>query len=76
MNSTGMAAFQLPEHRPIQLHIYADNDSNYTGQRAAYTLANRLVVKDEFAQVFVQAPPTLGDYLDFLNGHATRRRES
>ena len=73
MNSTGMAGFRLPEHRPIQLHIYADNDSNYTGQRAAYTLANRLVVKEDFHQVFVQAPPTLGDYLDFLNGHATRR---
>jgi len=73
MNSSGLVSFQLPEARPIQLHIYADNDKNYAGQKAAYTLANRLATKDDFFQVFVQAPPVLGDYLDFLNGHATRR---
>jgi putative DNA primase/helicase len=73
MNSSGLASFQLPEVRPIQLHIYADNDKNYAGQKAAYTLANRLATKDDFFQVFVQAPMILGDYLDLLLGHATRR---
>jgi len=73
MNSSGLTSFQLPEVRPIQLHIYADNDKNYAGQKAAYMLANRLATKDDFWQVFVEAPPILGDYLDLLLGHATRR---
>ena len=73
MNSSGLASFKLPEPPPIQLHIYADADKNYAGQKAAYTLANRLATKEDFFQVFVEAPPILGDYLDFLNGHATRR---
>ncbi len=73
MNSTGLAGFILPEVRPIQLHVYADNDKNYAGQKAAYTLANRLATQEDFYQVFVQAPPILGDYLDLLCGHATRR---
>ena len=73
MNSSGLASFQLPAPPPRQLHIYADADKNYAGQKAAYNLANRLATKEDYFQVFVEAPPILGDYLDFLNAHATRR---
>ena len=75
MNATGLAGFLLPDPKPIQLHIYADNDPHYAGQRAAFNLANRLCMKDDFHSVFVEVPPILGDYLDLLNGHATRRSE-
>lgn len=47
------------------VNIYADNDYTYTGHRAAYTLANRLVVKNQLkAEVFVSKN---GDFLDDLN---------
>lgn len=30
-----------------QIRVYSDNDWNYTGQKAAYTLANRLAIKHD-----------------------------
>ena len=42
--------------------IFADNDANYTGQKAAYTLANRLC---RTHQVDVRVPDTVGaDFAD------------
>lgn len=40
--------------------VFADNDQNYTGQKAAYTLANRLVVKSKI-RVRVDVPIAADD---------------
>ncbi len=72
MNATGMEKFQLPDPPPLRLTIFADNDLNFTGLRAAYILANRLGVKDKFSNVFIEKPIVTGDFLDELNAHATR----
>ena len=72
MNATGMEKFQLPDPRPLMLTIYADNDLNFTGLKAAFVLANRLVVKDQFCNVFIEKPMITGDFLDQLNAYASR----
>lgn len=72
MNATGMEKFQLPDPRPLMLTIYADNDLNFTGLRAAFVLANRLVIKDQFFNVFIEKPMITGDFLDQMNAHASR----
>lgn len=47
--------------------IFGDNDKNYTGQKAAYDLANRLVIKNKIP-VSVEIPDIPGDdWLDVLN---------
>lgn len=63
MNSTCMERFIVPDEvRTVS--IFADNDKTYTGQRAAYSLANRLVVRNGInADVFI--PRAAGD--DFLD---------
>jgi len=72
MNATGMEKFQLPDPRPLRLTIFADNDLNFTGLKAAFVLANRLVVKDQFSNIFIEKPMGTGDFLDEMNAHATR----
>lgn len=48
------------------VNIYADNDYTYTGHKAAYMLANRLVVKNQLkVEVFISKN---GDFLDDLRG--------
>jgi len=74
MTATGMEKFILPDPRPIQLTIYADNDRNFTGLKAAFILANRLAIKDDFFNVFVERPMATGDFLDQLNGYVTREK--
>lgn len=47
--------------------IYADNDKNFTGQKAAYALANRLFLKNKLI-VYVEIPEMEGyDFLDEMN---------
>jgi putative DNA primase/helicase len=46
------------------VHIYADNDQNYTGQAAAYKLANRLSLAG--LKVLVCVPDMFGDWNDEL----------
>lgn len=67
ISTSGMKNWKVPEDAEIKrVSIFADRDDNFAGQRAAYELANRLVIKDGLAvEVFV--PKTLGDYLDVLN---------
>jgi putative DNA primase/helicase len=48
--------------------IYGDNDNNYTGQKAAYALANTMSVVRKI-EVEVRIPETTGhDWLDYLQG--------
>ena len=43
-NAQMMEKFEIPE-TVKELWIYADSDANYTGQKAAYTLANKAALK-------------------------------
>lgn len=56
------------------VHIFADNDASFTGQKSAYLLAHRLVVRNQMAgRVSVHVPPKAGmDWNDIL----LERRES
>lgn len=63
-NAVLLEGFEVPqgvEH----VCIFADNDANYTGQKAAYTLANKLHMKGIKAVVYV--PEVIGeDFNDVL----------
>ena len=62
-NATMMQSFNPPEG--VQdVMVYADNDANFTGQRAAYTLANRLAIAGYTVGVFV--PEKVGDFADVI----------
>jgi putative DNA primase/helicase len=65
LSAGGIKSFHPPEGLR-QLHIFADNDSNYVGQDAAYNLACRL--SRDGIKVEVHVPPdTDSDWLDVLN---------
>jgi putative DNA primase/helicase len=64
MNTNGIKSF-VPPGGTKEIGIFADNDSNYAGQAAAYELANKLCLKNY--QVSVYIPPTDGfDWMDEL----------
>lgn len=64
LNANNLEKLELPEHIKSVI-IYSDNDSNYTGQKAAFTLANRLELKG--VKVRVRIPKNVGeDFLDEL----------
>jgi putative DNA primase/helicase len=67
MSTAGLVKVRIPE-TVRRVLVYADNDENFAGQKAAYELANRLKVKDGFeGSVEVQICPMVGgDYLDAL----------
>lgn len=48
--------------------IGCDNDANFTGQKAAYTLANRLAVQDKREVVVAVAPRVGTDWNDYQKG--------
>ena len=51
------------------VHIFADNDANYVGQEAAYTLARRVSREGLAAEVHI--PPEVDtDWLDVLTGQS------
>ena len=56
----------VPPKGVRELIICGDNDRNFTGQKSAYLLANRLAVKNNFP-IEVRIPQTVGfDWLDVL----------
>lgn len=66
ISAGGMEAFDPPES-VTELHIYGDNDASYTGQKAAYDLAQKLA-KKRGIRVEVRIPPEPGtDWLDVFN---------
>ncbi len=64
LSATLLESF-IPPVWAKRVEIYSDNDDNYTGQKAAYTLANRLVVKDKIPAVVLVSKKK--DFLDDLN---------
>jgi putative DNA primase/helicase len=66
ISAHGMATISIPTN-VTTVHIFADNDSSYTGLAAAFKLANRLVVQEK-KDVKVFSPDGMGrDFLDVLN---------
>jgi len=61
--TTLMAKFKPPECVK-RLVIFGDNDSNYAGQVAAYTLASKMIVLNLAVDVRFPAPPA-HDFADF-----------
>jgi putative DNA primase/helicase len=59
-----METFKAPKGVEF-VTVFADNDSNYRGQAAAYTLANRLTTMQGRICV-VEMPREVGDYADVL----------
>ena len=71
MTANGIKTFQPPRGL-LRLHVFADNDSNFVGQAAAYDLAKRLH-RETKGQLAIEAhvPPLVkgdkSDWLDVLN---------
>ena len=74
MNTSGMQRFVVPE-TVTELTIFADNDANYAGQLAAYSLANRLCLGGLKVNVLV-APDPGTDWLDVLVTSENEQRSS
>jgi putative DNA primase/helicase len=64
LTAYGVETFEPPPGVE-RLHIFGDNDTNYTGQRAAYVLAQRLARKIEVLINIPTEPDT--DWNDVLN---------
>ena len=67
ISAAGIQSFEPPAG-VRELIVFGDNDSNFVGQSAAYTAAQRL--KRKGLVVTVEIPPTAGDWLDQLNERA------
>jgi len=65
LNAQNLSALSLPS-LVKKVEIWGDNDASYCGQRASYTLAEKL--KRNGIEVEVHIPPIVGeDWLDFIN---------
>jgi len=60
-----MESFEPPEGVKT-VTIYGDNDANYTGQKSAYILANKLALKGVKVNVII--PEGVGDWADACMG--------
>jgi putative DNA primase/helicase len=68
ISAHGIKTFQVPAGVK-RLHIFADNDKSFTGQHAAYALAQRLGRERKDISVQVHTPPREDtDWLDELIG--------
>jgi putative DNA primase/helicase len=66
LTAIGLEAF-VPPPRLLRLHIFADNDSSFTGQDAAYSLAKRLRNQRRDLIIEVHTPRLVDtDWLDVL----------
>ena len=64
VSATLMESFK-PPREVKEVWVFGDNDVTWTGQKAAYTLANRLIVQNKLV-VKVYIPQQPGDFLDDL----------
>lgn len=65
ISAHGIETFEPPDGIR-HVTIFADNDENFVGQKAAYAAASRL--QQRGFQVEVKIPPIVGDWLDVING--------
>jgi len=67
LSANGLRTFKPPSN-VRRLRVFADSDLSFTGQAAAYGLAERLSNGPGRIEVVVNMPPELGcDWLDVLN---------
>ena len=67
IGTANMQSFEPPKGTE-QLIVFSDNDENFAGQKAAFTLANRIVIQRKIP-VSVEVPDTPGvDFLDEIRG--------
>ncbi|MGD9879964.1 MAG: toprim domain-containing protein [Reyranella sp.] len=68
LSANGVKALEPPAGIR-KLHVFADNDSSFTGQAAAFELARRFATGQRRLEVIVNVPPDADtDWLDVLNG--------
>jgi len=65
VSAHGIETF-IPPDGVQRVTVFADNDANFTGQKAAMSLANRLSLAGIATDV--QVPDSIGDWLDVLTG--------
>ena len=63
---TAMMTSFDPPRGVEKVTVFSDNDENFAGQKAAYALANRLVIEKKLT-VEVVVPDLPGDFLDEIN---------
>jgi len=67
LSAEGLMSVVIPAH-VTRVIIFADNDKSFTGQKAAYHLANRLKVQNKVDHVEVRVPVKEDtDFLDVLS---------
>ena len=66
VSANGLGIMHIPENIGHVI-VFGDNDKNYTGQKAAYVLANRLAARPPHHKVTVRIPDNTGtDWNDVL----------
>jgi putative DNA primase/helicase len=70
LSEGGLKSFQPPRGLR-RLHVFADNDSSYVGQDAAFSLARRLTRDGLDVEVHIPPEPDT-DWLEVLNGGGWR----
>jgi len=71
ISTAGIESFE-PPGGVREVIVFADNDTNFAGQSAAYRTAHRLKLKGFEVEVVI--PPIVGDWLDHLNKAAERSK--
>lgn len=68
ISTSGIESFEPPDG-VREVVVFADNDQNFAGQKAAFAAAHRLKLKGYRVEVHI--PPVAGDWLDRLLANKT-----